>query len=92
MINGQLKYKKIHSLLCCCTKDGIKSTNGGKTFISQRDINIETIFDQPEGAFLTSKEIFYVLDGKIRTINLRQFVQFEYWTLSRVMNSELFIN
>lgn len=44
-------------------KDSIKSTDGGKTFVSHQDINIESLIDQPERAILSSEDFFYALDG-----------------------------
>lgn len=44
-------------------RDSIKSTDGGKTFIRQNEINIDPIIDQPERAVLSTKETFFALDG-----------------------------
>lgn len=44
-------------------KDSLKSTDGGKTFIQHREVNIEDIIAQPERAVLSTPEIFYALNG-----------------------------
>lgn len=44
-------------------KDSIKSTDGGRTFISHHDIDIEPVIAQPERAALSTKNIFFALDG-----------------------------
>lgn len=43
--------------------DNIKSTDGGKTFVAHKDIDINPLIAQPERAILSSKDIVYALDG-----------------------------
>lgn len=50
-------------------KDSTKSIDGGKTFISHDDIDIEDIIAQPERAVLSKPEIFYALNGPTKIVS-----------------------
>lgn len=44
-------------------KNHLKSTDGGKTFEPQKQVDVEDINDAPERAVLAKKGLFYALDG-----------------------------
>jgi hypothetical protein len=43
--------------------DSLMSMDGGKTLIQQNNLNLEVINDAPERAVISTKRIFYALDG-----------------------------
>ena len=47
-------------------KDSLKSTDGGKTFITHKDIDVEAIIAQPEVAVLSVKDLFYAANGRAK--------------------------
>jgi hypothetical protein len=47
-------------------KDSLKSLDGGKTLIRQKELNLEDITGAPERAVLSTEGLFYALDGPVR--------------------------